>query len=174
MKKVVKYSIFIILFSILIVEIIKVIRLFDINGIISISYDAWIGFFGTLLEILVAVIGFTFTIYKFLNEREEKEKPLIIIKTSYEEDCYYRCDNVQTNFTQHRKVYFELVNKGNMTIRYPQIKNEEGKILNIYKLEGENELDIIEPQNFQTKNRYVISIDINFMEGMRSLYCQLF
>lgn len=66
------------------------------------------------------------------------------------------------------------VNKGNMTIRYPQIKNEEGKILNIYKLEGENELDIIEPQNFQTKNRYVISIDINFMEGMRSLYCKLF
>lgn len=104
MKKVVKYSIFIILFSILIVEIIKVITLFDINGIISISYDEWIRFFGTLLEILVAIIGFTFTIYKFLNQREEKEKPL----------------------------------------------------------------------NFQTKNRYVISIDINFMEGMRSLYCKLF
>jgi len=81
---------------------------------------------------------------------------------------------VQNNFTQHRKVYFELVNKGDMIIKYPLIKNEDGKILNIYKLEGENELDIIEPQNFQTKNKYVISIDINFMEGMRSLCCKFF
>ena len=167
-------SIFIILLSILIVEIIKVIRLFDINRIIDISHDAWIGFFGTLLEIFVTVTGCIFTIYKFLNEREEKEKPLIIIKPSYKEDCYYRCDNVQNNFTQHRKVYFELVNKGDMIVKYPQIKTEEGKILNIYKLEGENELDIIEAQNFQTKNKYVISIDINFMEGMRSLCYKFF
>ena len=61
-----------------------------------------------------------------------------------------------------------------MIIKYPLIKNEDGKILNIYKLEGENELDIIEPQNFQTKNKYVISIDINFMEGMRPLCCKFF
>ena len=81
---------------------------------------------------------------------------------------------MQNNFTQHRKVYFELVNKGDMIIKYPLIKNEDGKILNIYKLEGENELDIIEPQNFQTKNKYVISIDINFMEGMRPLCCKFF
>lgn len=174
MKKVVKYSIFIILFLILIVEIIRVIRLFDINGIINISHDAWIDFFGTLLEIFVTVTGFIFTIYKFLNEREEKEKPLIIIKPACEEDCYYRCDNVQNDFTQHRKVYFELVNKGDMIVKYPQIKNEEGKVLNIYKLEGENELDIIEPQNFQTKNKYVISIDINFMEGIRPLCYKFF
>lgn len=71
MKKVVKCSLLIILFSILIVEIIKVVRLFDINGIINISHDAWIGFFGNLLEILVTVIGFIFTIYKFLDEKEE-------------------------------------------------------------------------------------------------------
>ena len=129
MKKVVKCSMLIILFSILIVEIIKVVRLLDINGIINIGHDAWIGFFGNLLEILVTVIGFGFTIYKFLDEKEEKEKPLIIIKPSYEKDCYYRCDNVQNNFTQHRKVYFELVNKGDMIIKYPQIKNEDGKIL---------------------------------------------
>lgn len=174
MKKVVKCSLLIILFSILIVEIIKVVRLFDINGIINISHDAWIVFLGNLLEILVTVIVFIFTIYKFLDEKEEKEKTLIIIKPSYEKDCYYRCDNVQNNFTQHRKVYFELVNKGDMIIKYPLIKNEDGKILNIYKLEGENELDIIEPQNFQTKNKYVISIDINFMEGMRSLCCKFF
>lgn len=44
MKKVVKCSLLIILFSILIVEIIKVVRLFDINGIINISHDAWIVF----------------------------------------------------------------------------------------------------------------------------------
>ena len=81
---------------------------------------------------------------------------------------------MQNNFTQHRKVYFELVNKGDMIIKYPLIKNEDGKILNIYKLEGENELDIIEPQNFQTMNKYVISIDINFMEGMRPLCCKFF
>ena len=40
MKKVVKGSILIILFSILVVEIIKVVRLFDINGIINISKGA--------------------------------------------------------------------------------------------------------------------------------------
>lgn len=173
-KKIVRCSIPIILFLILIVEIIKVVRLFDINGIINISNDAWLSFFGTLLEILITVSGFMFTLYKFLSENKIKEKPLIIIKPSYEKDCYYRCDNVQNKFTQHRKVYFELVNKGDMIIKYPQIKNEDGKILNIYKLESKNELDIIEPQNFQTKNKYVISIDINFLEGMRSLCCEFF
>lgn len=166
MKKLIKYIAFLLLVLLLVVEIIKVIRMFDLSEIINISHDAWLDFFGTLLGIFVTVIGFIFTIYEFINEKEERERPLVIIKPAYEKDCYYRCDNIQNNYTQHKKVYFELINKGDTIIKNPQIKNDEGKILNIYKLEGENELDIIEPQNFQTNNKYVISIDINFLEGM--------
>lgn len=173
MKKVIKYIVYLTINLLFIVELIKVIRLFDIKEIINISNDAWLGFFGNILSVIITIIGFMFTIYRFTDEKEEKEKPLLIIKPSNEKECLYRCDNIENNCTQHRKVYFELVNKGNTIIKYPQIKNENGRLLNIYKSESENELEILEPKNFQTSNKYIISIDVNFLEGMRCLYCEL-
>ena len=173
MKKVIKYIVYLTINLLFIVELIKVIRLFDIKEIINISNDAWLGFFGNILSVIITIIGFMFTIYRFTDEKEEKEKPLLIIKPSNEKECLYRCDNIENNCTQHRKVYFELVNKGNTIIKYPQIKNENGRLLNIYKSESENELEILEPKNFQTSNKYIISIDVNFLEGMRFLYCEL-
>ena len=101
-----------------------------------------------------------------MEEREEKERPLVIIKTAKERFCNYICNTKNIKFTQNKKIYFELINKGNGFIKNPRIRNSENRISNIYIKDTESELDIIEPESFNTNNRYIICIDVNYMEGM--------
>ena len=161
-----KLFIWIVIIVFFIINSIGVIRMFELKAIYNISADGWLEFFGTIIGIGLTVVGLLGALYKYHEEQEEKDKPVLVIKPALEKDYNYWCDNFQNDFTLHKKVCFELINKSNNYIKFPQIKNSEGKILNIYKEESEDELEVIETANLESGNRYVIAIDINYYEGM--------
>ena len=151
-----------------------ILRLLDITRKINISGDAWLGYIGNIIATFTAIIGITITLYKFFEEEELKNMPSIIIKKADKYEYYYWCENRKKNYTHSKSIYIEIINKGTTSIKFPQIKNSLGIINNIHKADSELELDLIEPTNLQTNNKYIVEININYCEGMSTYIIENF
>lgn len=170
-----KKEIIIILLALLIIlHIITIIRIFDLKQMVYITHDAWLNFFGLSFQTIGTIIGLLITIHIFLYEKSEKERPIVIIKPSSKERCQYECKNNEEEYTLNKKVYIEVINDGNVIMKNPQIRTESGKILSINKLNEYDQLKLIEPHKYNIGNDYIVSIEINYYEGMKELVSRSF
>ncbi len=165
-NKNVKFYIVVIVLIIIPVLLTVILRWTDVNKKINISGDAWLEYIGNMIATITAIIGLSITIYKLIEDKEIKDIPTIVIKKADVQEHSFTCINKKGEYTQSQTIYIEIINKGNNTIKFPQIKNSSGIVSNILKDERPIELDLIEPANLQTDNKYIIRMNINYFEGM--------
>ena len=170
----VKFHIVVIALIVIPILLTVILRWVDVNKKINVSGDAWLGYIGNMIATITAIIGLSITIYKLIEDKELKDTPTVVIKKADEQEHSFRCINKKGEHTQSQAVYIEIVNKGNTTIKFPQIKNSSGIISNILKDERPIELDLIEPANLQTDNKYIVRMNINYFEGMSTYITEEF
>lgn len=166
MKKL-KYSVPLLAVMIVLFVFVLTIRCFELKGYFNFSADAWLGFIGTMTGIVIAFFGFIVGIYKYFEDKEEKDTPIISINLVEEQSNFYRCyrDTDSDECYLHKYVYIEIINNGIKPIYNPYFLTETGKQLYITKDEGGPYLQLIPPKSL-TDEKCIVEIDIPHYEGM--------
>lgn len=170
----IKYIILVTLATELIISVF--LRILDLTGKIEVSSNTWIGYISSILGMTLTAIGVIITLNKYFKDKEEKESPKLLIRVvNNPKIIKYTCDlgNVCSNLI--KKIYIELVNKGDSNIYLPTLMDDENQLKEIYRKDVDNQiLDLIEPPNQGKDKKYIIELNIRYEEGTMPTVCKYF
>ena len=147
-----------------------ILRILDLSKRINISSETWVNYISSILGITLTAFGIIITLNKHFKEKEEKESPkLKIVSVDKPDKVKYYCKlggNYETELK--KKLYIELINKGEFAIQYPVFRDESNNIICGIEMKGIENQTLYQLDSYiqGNKEKYIVELEISFNEGM--------